>query len=157
VIIGCNSNLTGFGASNDEYTRHYQPTVNPRDVEYEPNPVIHAHLHERNPVAPHYRDIVMEELLEPPSVLDMEGGLDLGPNQYRKDEETLLNSSVDVFGSRPASTSLPQNGFTSNTTTRNGPATAMVELSSFPCSLCPMTFNKAYERKYVLPRLATCS
>lgn len=138
--------LTGFGGPPyDENERRYQSAVNPRDVEYEPNPVIHAHLHESGPLAPQRRDVTTEQLKEPPTFSIMEGGLEL-EDQYTGDGETLSNVSADVFRNRIASHDLPREGFPSSTSARNGPATAVVELSSFPCSECPMAFRKAYER-----------
>lgn len=103
--------LDGFGMTYDDYKRHYQSSVNPRDVEYEPNPVIYAHRHKSNHSAFRYSNNTIEELKKPPSLFEVESGLDLRRDLFKGDEESLSSASIDVFDNWPVSSNLPQHGF----------------------------------------------
>ena len=141
--------LTVFGASDDDYEKPYPTEVNPRDVEYEPNPVIHAHLRQSHLPVPQYGYNTTNDLDQTLSSVEIEDGLGLGANQYTDESESLINPSTNVFGNRPSSTSILS--VTPSTITTNGPATAAFELLSYPCSQCTRLFKKEHERTYEPP------
>jgi hypothetical protein len=63
-------------------------------------------------------------------------------DRYRFEEESPSNASTNMYGEL-----LSQNEGVSTPTSSNGPATTIIDLPSFPCRHCGLTFRKAYERK----------
>jgi hypothetical protein len=118
--------------------------VDPKDVEYEPNPVIYSHLRKDNMYAKRKTDerkhvwTVSAEAL-PSRAYDEElEFFSPGFRDNNKDEgQRILPRDIDSF----------------SMCINNGPAMRAYELPSWPCSYCSEIFKKRFELKYV-PRHA---
>jgi hypothetical protein len=126
------ANLGSYAAPGEIY-------VNPQDVEYEPNPVMFAHL--RNECFPSVRSDLTRASVFPS--IDSSHTLEISAPDLSFEDDPQGGAKSGPIDAIAQSL---------EPSVHNGPVAMPLDLPSFPCADCSEVFDRSYLRKHVLLR-----
>lgn len=124
-----------------------QRFVDPREVEYDPNPVFFTRPHDDKTPASLRGSYAMYDHLQPVDFADRHIGPECGNDSYPLPPSIIDIPSSFVLDHAPGYTSPAQANTSFHIPSAAGPTTSQITLSSFSCSYCFSRFDKAHERK----------